>query len=179
MKISSLSVLVFLFALVAAVWAQQPDASRRGPLFPVLPRIADADPSVVHAVEVKIPTSLKVMRTPDAISVALDFETSQTMTLMVGKNMVTGVQSELRVYPEGTRPARPYTVGLSSGLGFNLGTSLLSANRDGIPLPGKKYTVDEDLAIFETDIPQQHMWSPTNSPNYKVLWRSALKQLVD
>jgi hypothetical protein len=62
---------------------------------------------------------------------------------------------------------------------FNLGTSLLHTRPDGIPLPGKKYIVEVDLAVFETDVPPQHAWQPQGSKNYKVLWQRTLKQTVE
>lgn len=31
--------------------------------------------------------------------------------------------------------------------------------------------VEEDISIFETDIPPQHMWMPTSN-SYKVLWEN-------
>ena len=97
---------------------------------------------------------------------------------MVGTNMVTGVESEFYVYPEGEpRPANG-----GSGLGgtdFNLGTIFWHTKLDGIPLPGRKYVVESELAVFETDIPGQHMWSPQGSKNYKVLWQRTLKQTVE
>lgn len=92
--------------------------------------------------------------------------------------MVTGVRDELFVYPAGD--ARP-SLGGRWGLGnldFNLGTSILNAKQDGIPVPGKKYIVEMDLAIFETDIPPQHARTPY-SKNYRVLWKRTLRQTVE
>jgi hypothetical protein len=44
----------------------------------------------------------------------------------------------------------------------------------GIPAPGKRYVVEEDVSIFETDVPAQHMWSP-ESGRYRVIWAEKLK----
>lgn len=131
-------IFLFIAGLALAVRAQQ--SSTAGPLFPVLPRIADADPSVVHEVDARIPTTLKVARTPDTLSIAFDLKSPQTVKLMVGKNMITGVETDLRVYPEGAiRPPRPQGMGLSSGLDLGSGTDFLNAKRDGIPSPGKRF----------------------------------------
>jgi hypothetical protein len=64
---------------------------------------------------------------------------------------------------------------LSDGLDFNLGTRFWHTKPDGIPLPGKKYVIEVELTIFETDVPPQHDWCP-HGKNYKVLWRRTLKQ---
>jgi hypothetical protein len=180
MKTSVSVLLIPLLGLVTALWAQQPGTNRPGPGFPVLPRIADADPSVIHEVDARIPTALSVTRTPDQLSYQFDRASSQTVKIMVGKNMVTGVRAEFRVYPQGTAPPQQPAIWLGEGLGgFNSGAFFMNRTRDGIPLPGVTYTIEADIAIFETDIPTQHTWSPTGSPNYKVLWRTTLKQLVD
>ena len=92
--------------------------------------------------------------------------------------MVIGVQHELFVYSEGdARPPGGSGYGLS-GLDFNLGTSILNMKHEGIPMPGKNYVVEMDLALFETDIPPQHMWSPY-SKNYKILWKRTLRLTVE
>jgi hypothetical protein len=95
---------------------------------------------------------------------------------MVGTNMVTGVESKFYVYSDGQpRPANGgYGLG---GIDFNLGTRFWHTKPDGIPLPGKKYVVEVELTIFETDIPPQHDWSPYGK-NYKILWQRTLKQTV-
>lgn len=95
--------------------------------------------------------------------------------------MTMGVKHELRVWGEGE--ARPEDanggVGLggpitSSDLGLLNGKALLNKAQGGIPLPGKNYIVEEDIALFETDIPAQHMWSPT-SKKYRVLWEGKVR----
>ncbi|MDB6024403.1 MAG: hypothetical protein JWM68_626 [Verrucomicrobiales bacterium] len=144
--------------------------------YPLVPPIATANPSIRLPLVVHVPAGLKIVRTAEMLSVEVD-ESSLTITnLMVGTNMVTGVQSELYVYPEDER--RPATGRYGLG-GFNLGTSFLQTKPDGIPLPGKKYIVEMELKFFETDIPWQHMWHPQGSKKYKVLWQRTLKQIVE
>jgi len=94
-----------------------------------------------------------------------------------------GVKYELRVWMEGDpRPehanggvgmAGPVT---SSNLGLLNGKAFLNRAQGGIPVPGKTYVVEEDITIFETDIPAQHMWSPT-SKKYKVLWEGKIQSV--
>ena len=95
--------------------------------------------------------------------------------------MTMGVKYELRIWEQGE--ARPVEanggVGMtgpvtSSDLGFLNGKTLLNKAQGAIPVPGKTYVVEEDVSIFETDIPAQHMWSPT-SKKYKVLWDGKLQ----
>ena len=150
---------------------------------PIPPPITNADPSVRLPLLVHVPTKLKIERTTDMLSVGIENQSSlETTNLVIGTNMVTGVKSELYVYPVGeARPApandRGYG-GLASGLDFNLGTHILHTKPDGIPLPGIKYVVEVELTAFETDIPGGHFWKPY-SKNYRVLWQRTLKQLVE
>src|ERR1035437_3940595 len=155
-----------------------PDSPQLGYLFALLPLIADADPSIRHPVSVRVPTRLKIERTADTLSVEIDTNSFESTNFTIGTNMVTGVQSKVYVYTEGQpRPANGgYGLG---GTDFNLGTSFWHTKREGIPLPGKKYVVELDLTIFETDIPSQHMWRPQGSKNYKVLWQRTLKHTVE
>jgi hypothetical protein len=147
-------------------------------LFSILPPITNANPSIRHPISIRVPTQLKIERTTDTLSMEIATNSFESTNLMVGTNMVTGVESKVYVYAEGeSRPANGgYGLG---GTDFNLGTSFWHTKQEGIPLPGKKYVVELELAVFETDIPPQHMWSPQGSKNFKVLWRRTLKQTVE
>ena len=146
--------------------------------FPILPPIRNADPSIRLPLLVHVPTRLKIERTTDMLSVEIDRTSLEATNLMVGTNMVTGVQSGLYVFPEGQpRPAHGgYGLG---GVDFNLGKSFWHTKQEGIPLQGKKYVVELDLTVFETDVPPQHMWSPQGSKHYRVLWQRTLKETVE
>ena len=161
--------------LVSAVLAQ-------GPKFPSYPPSADADPSVRHEVVVPMPTRLRVERTPDRISVGFDITSVQSVRITVGKLMTIGVKYERRVYAAGDpRPVDAEAIGYSSieepvnpsNAGFLNGRSFLNRIQGGIPVPGRTYTVEEDVSIFETDIPSQRMWSPV-SKKYRVPWENKL-----
>ena len=103
----------------------------------------------------------------------------ETTNLMFGTNMVVGVRSATYIYLVGeSHPVIASNSGLEGGTDFNLGTAFWHTQPDGIPLPGKKYVIELDVAVFETDVPPQHMWSPYGK-NYKILWERALKQNVD
>jgi len=149
---------------------------------PSYPPTADADPSIRHDVVVAVPTRLSVERTPDRISVGFDLTSAESVKITLGDRMTMGVKYELRVWGEGeARPAQANGgVGMagpvtSSNLGFlKNGKAVLNTAQGGIPAPGKSYIVEEDLTIFETDIPAQHMWSPTSN-KYRVLWEGKLQ----
>ncbi|MBI3852364.1 MAG: hypothetical protein HY298_19075 [Verrucomicrobia bacterium] len=146
--------------------------------FPILPPITNANPSIRQAVSVRVPTKTKVQRTTDSLSVEIDRSSLESTNLMVGTNMVTGVESKWYVYPQGEPRLANGIYGLG-GTDFNLGTSFWHTKQGGIPLPGKQYIIEVDLIVFETDIPSQHMWQPQSSKNYKVLWQRTLKQTVE
>ena len=146
--------------------------------FPILPPITNANPAIHCTISIRVPTKLKIERMSDMLSETIDTNSFESTNLIVGTNMVTGVEGKIYVYPEGE--SRPANGGdsLSSGLDFNLGLRYWHTKQDGIPVPGKKYVVEIDLAIFETDIPPQHHWEPYGK-NYRVLWRRTLKQTVE
>ena len=146
--------------------------------FQIIPPVTNANPSIRCPISIRVPTKLKIERMSDTLSETIDTNSFESTNLMVGTNMVTGVESKIYVYPEGeSRPANG-GLGLSSGFDFNLGVGYWHTKQDGIPLPGKKYVVEIDLAAFETDIPPQHDWEPYGK-NYKVLWRRTLKQTIE
>ena len=99
------------------------------------------------------------------LSLEIDHSSLEATNLMVGTNMVTGVQSKEYVFPEGEpRPANcQYGLG---GTDFNLGKSFWHTKQEGIPLPGKNYVVEVDLTVFETDVPPQQtiFWIPAPRP---------------
>ena len=69
--------------------------------FPVVPPIADADPSVRQTRDVQVPTRLNVVRTADGIGYGLDGNSLETVQLDVGLNMIVGRSWEAFVYQNG------------------------------------------------------------------------------
>jgi hypothetical protein len=148
------------------------------PGFPTFSPITNADPTILHQISIRVPTKLKIERTTDTLSVAIDKNSFESTNLMVGTNMVTGFRAECYVFPIGeSRPTNRSRMVQGGVLDFNSFTCVCQPKLDGIPLAGKKYIVEIDLAIFETDIPSQHMWMP-ESKKYKVIWQRTLKQVV-
>jgi hypothetical protein len=144
---------------------------------------ADADPSIRHVVVVPMPTRLSVERKSDRLSVGFDLASARKVKITVGMKMSVGVKYEMRVYAKGD--ARPRN---AAGLGyasirepvtasepdFLNGSALLNSADGGIPAPGKRYVIEENVSIFETDIPAQHMWSPEGG-RYRVIWAEKLR----
>jgi hypothetical protein len=144
---------------------------------------ADVAPSVRREVVVPMPTRLSVERKPDRLSVGFDLAAPRKVKIVVHKNMSIGVKYEMRVYAKGAaRPQNPGGVGYASIKEpvtpsepvFLNGKAFLNSADGGIPAPGKRYVIEEDVSIFETDIPAQHMWRP-ESGSYRVIWVEKLR----
>jgi hypothetical protein len=170
---------ILLFAIVGVgCRSDAPEASavadRKPELFPVIAPVADADPSVRHAVEVRVPTAMEVVRRGDSLKVS--FPNVQTTNLMVGYHMVTGIEREDKVYRDGT--AQPRGMSLQGGLTLETGTNVLTLGRDGIPGPGQEFTLEHRITLFETDVPAQHMWSPQSGKHYRILWTQTFNENI-
>jgi hypothetical protein len=158
--------------------------------FPHPGPVPDADPTIVHETTVLLPVGLRLQRTPGKLSVAFDRRSTQQVKIMVGSNMQLGEMDRLRIYPEDEmRPLETRGVGLT-GLHESPGNSRVKylngdpvnyfhLSSDGLPVLGKKYVVEEELSIFETDIPEQHHWEPVASSKYKVLWTGIIRQTAN
>ncbi len=130
---------------------------------------------------VLVPTKLNVIRDGEQISVKPDLDFPQGIQLLLDPGRTMGVETDLRLYPKGgERPAQPQSVEFSSTVSaLGSGTEVLKAGEGRVGAPGNPYVVEEELTIFETDIPPEHMWMPKGSPNYKVLWRGLIVQALD
>ena len=157
------------------------------PGFPEYPPTPDADPGTRHRVEVSMPTRLHVQRTASRFSVSYDLASLRRVTITVGKKMTIGVKDELRVYPqgdarpsqssslfEGTMNEKESAIPLLSNPNLLTSTETLTSLQNGIPAEGKRYIVEHEIIVFETDVPAQHMWRPGDSRNYKILWEKKL-----
>ncbi len=141
---------------------------------------------IQHPVEVTIPARLSVQRRSDSLTVAYDLASLRNVTIMVGKKMTIGMKDDFRIYEEGR--ARPPSGILSlSGMkeqeppcpirdtNFLNSMETLTIAHDGIPAEGKRYVVEHDIILFETDLPAQHFWSPEGGKKYRVLWEEKLR----
>jgi hypothetical protein len=166
-------------SIVGSTAAQSSSKSDPWHGFPILPPIPNANPSIRHPILVLVPTKLKTEQTTESLSVGFDTNSLESTNLTVGANMLAGFQYEQYVYPAGEKRPAEGGLGLIGHVGGNYSdVTYWNTKRDGIPLPGKEYVVEMDLAVFETDIPPQHEWQPQGSKNYKILWKRTLKQTV-
>jgi hypothetical protein len=147
--------------------------------FESIPPIANANPLIRIPLSVHVPSRLKIVRTTDELYVVIDRDSLESTNLTADTNMVTGVEYKIYAYPEGeTRPANPGQYGIG-GIDFNLGNPIWSTHgRPPLKL-GKRYLVELELSLFETDLPPQHMWDPHEGKAYKLLWQRTLKQTVE
>jgi hypothetical protein len=150
--------------------------------FPNLPPIADADPLVRHKVVLCLPHKLRLTRADTTLAIKFDMASLQKVSVTAGKNMVMGIKDEMRVYPVGSlRPERAGDIDLSSNFDFCTtgrgSTQNLNRNEGAIPERGKKYVVEVQVTVFETDIPGQHFWQPQGSPKYRKLLSITIKSV--
>jgi len=132
-----------------------------------------------------MPARLSVQRTPSRLCVSYDLSSLRKVKVAVGERMAIGMKDELRVYVKGdAQPLHAGRFGYASinepvipfsNPDFLKSTSCLDSVQDGIPAPGKRYVIEVDISLFETDIPPQHMWMPEGSKRYRVLWDKKLK----
>ena len=133
-------------------------------------------------VRVEVPTRFKITRTNGVLTVALDANTLEKTNLIAGENMVLGIEARLSVYFQMNSQ-----IVLINGQGFEMrdGTDFdFAPHTFEIPFSKNdtkyktKYTVEEDLNIFETDIQPQHLWNPQNG-KYSVLWQRKLRHTFE
>jgi hypothetical protein len=142
--------------------------------FPIIPPIADADPSHRQLVCFRVPSVLNAVRDRD--SLAVNYVSGQTTNIMVGRKMVVGFLREEHLYVDGTA----YSVGhgFDSGNNFVSGDSVFYLSQNGNPKPGQKITLESRISIFETDLPPQHMWDPENRKLFRILWTRTFKMTI-
>jgi hypothetical protein len=147
----------------------------------VIPPAAAGGVPAARGTVIHVPTRLTVTRGPDTVSVSVDRDALETTQIPLTPGLSAGVRSDLFVYREGaTRSDHARRSGLCSALDFNLGTSIFNAGQDGLPIRGERYVVEMDVAVFETDVPPAHMWSPEGgSRRFRVLWQRTLRKVVD
>jgi hypothetical protein len=170
-------------------------------------RIPGADPSIRHAFRVEVPTAVLVKRIKGVLAIQGDPSSLEFTNLMVGSKMTMGMWCDVYVYAAGESRPTNYCHGVEGALepdiwtgnGANFNTQGYYWRPDGngiavqsdleIPwcrtheggvVPGKKYAVEMDLTIFETDyLESSPHWNPQSSKYYKILWQRTLKKTVE
>jgi hypothetical protein len=106
--------------------------------------------------------------------------------ITAGNRMTIGVKYEMCVHAKGgARPPNAGGFGYAeikedvspSAPGFLNGAASLNRAQGGIPVPGKRYVTEENISIFETDVPARHMWCAA-SGRYRFLWTETLKTVT-
>lgn len=138
--------------------------------------ITDADPSIRHAVTIRIPINLEAKQQDDWL--IYGFSALQTTNVTVGYKMVTGVNCEGVMDCDGVRHPLFREGG---GLEF-INTSTDRYNMVGPPKAdlesGTHCVFEYQVTVFETDIPAQHHWMPTSGKLYKVLWTHTFRKTL-
>ena len=167
---------IILLAVVCFSWRSgaQEDSGNRNPGFPVIPPIADANPSVRHPLALQVPTSMFFDRRGNSFMVG--YSKFQSTTLTVGYKMVTGVMCDDSIYLNGVR--RPLDGSMDGRVTFDCRTNILTLGRNGVPPAGQEFTFERQVTVFETDLPPQHRWSPQSGKYYRVLWTRTFKTAV-
>lgn len=137
-------------------------------------------PAIGKALSVRVPQKLTIVRTPDAVTVSVDQDSFEPVELMVDSKPATGVMWKLYVHPANApRLSQPERAGINGGTDFNLGSAILNSRDHDFPILGQPFIIEMDLAIFETPVPPQHMWSVVMGANYRVLRQSVIKQTIE
>jgi hypothetical protein len=146
------------------------------------------DPTARQPLEVQIPFGLSADRIGplgDNIGIGSGFQTDEWTNLVVGSNMITGARIEWFVYPDSQpKPSKPTDIQqycqprLPSDY-FN------RARGDSLPEAGKKYLVEMNYVLFETDNAPTNLdewgqirtdiWRPQDGKAYRVLVEKTLR----
>jgi hypothetical protein len=125
-----------------------------------------------------MPAGLIVQQLPDGFSIAYDLSSMQNVKIMVDEKLKLGVKDELRVYESGTpRPESASTVSYGSlqVIPSSRKWTQLWDSRVGVPLPGKRYTVEDDISLFETDAPPRQWMDPKTGESHRTLWKKTIR----
>lgn len=124
---------------------------------------------------VQVPAALRIARGLDTLSVELDPDLLAKTTVHVDPGRTVGVAYTTRVYERGKKRLQSERHGYVSGRGFDLGTSIWHTATDGLPQRGKKYRVEMELVLFETDVKPGPHWNP-HAGHFHVLLERTLRQ---
>jgi hypothetical protein len=143
-------------------------------LFPELPAVRDANPSIRHVCGLQVPTKLLIEFKSDQVEIRDDTDSMQEVSITLGSKMILGVETELSIFSGEKRIE--HRVSLRSPPSFGCGTSIFTGLQKTANSQGDLDVVYH-ITIFETDIPAQHEWMP-KSGRYKILWEGDIKALV-
>jgi hypothetical protein len=131
---------------------------------------------------VRVPAGLRIARSLDTLTVTLDPATLATTTVVVDAGMIAGIEARTSVRPLGRDPAprtpaaAPVRHAIAAGTSFEGVVATWTTTPDGIPVPGTRYAVTMELALFETDVPPGGASSPPAESGRRLLWSRTLEQ---
>jgi hypothetical protein len=140
------------------------------------PAPVERDASVEHALVVHVPGALRVARAIDSLTVEVDPVSCADTVMKVDPGMTIGMETELRAFVIGGSGAVVGSrSGRISGGDCDVGASTWNTAQDAIPQSDKKYFVEMNVVLFETDVPPAHHWDP-HAGHFKALLTRSLRQ---
>lgn len=164
------SVMTVCFAMIGCAQRQLSHVT----LFPELPPVRDADPSIRHVCRLQVPAKLLIESESDQVEIRDDTDSMQEVSITLGSKMILGVETKLSIFSGEKRIE--HRIGLHSPPSFGGRTSIF-AGLQKTANSQRDLDVVYHITIFETDIPVQHGWMP-KSGRYKILWEGDIKALV-
>lgn len=138
--------------------------------FPQPPPVPGANPEARHEVVLLAPAALSVRKAEDgALAVGWVEASPLTIRLEVGHRMIVGTRIEESVWAGEERVAAHDSEALLGGEPMWASGSKSFPRDLPTATEGTPVVLRAVVQIFETDIPGQHMWSPTGG-RYRVLW---------
>lgn len=171
----------------------------------------ESNASIREAYQISLPTKLSVTQMGGVLKIRTDKQSLEVTNLSIGTNMMVSIWCDVYVYETGSSRPTNYChtlepdggvfcpdISVTKELEFDPFTFFWRPDGDGLAQPvwasrpwirthegrvvhGKSYTVEMDLALFETDYKSKitRNWDPNKARYYKVLWRRTLKQIIE
>jgi len=136
---------------------------------------ATADAGPAHELTVSVPAALRIARGLDTLSVELDPDLLANKAVRVERGRSIGVAYTARVHERGRTRIESTRHGYVPGRGFDVGTLVWRTDKDGLPRAGRKYQVEMQLLLFETDVKPGPHWNP-HAGHFHVLLEKTLSQ---
>ncbi len=157
-------------AALRAYLAKTAERADPHPFFPRPPPVPGADPDVRHEVVLLVPAALSVRKAKDgALVIGWVKANPLSVRVEVGHRMVVGTRIDEGVWKGDERIPAHDSETLLGGepMGAVDGEGFLRDLPDAAD--GKPVVLRATVQAFETDVPPQHLWSPTGG-RYRVLW---------
>ncbi|MDP9150353.1 MAG: hypothetical protein M3O36_10490 [Myxococcota bacterium] len=124
---------------------------------------------------VRVPGALMVARALDTLTVAIDPSSLAVAQVPSEDGSFLGVEADVVVFERGEAHPVAERHTLLPGPAFDVGTYAWNTSPDGVPLRDKKYVVEMNLILFETDVPPGRDWAP-HAGKCRTLWSQTVRQ---